>query len=109
MEMLTDVLLLQWVPKWVVEQYNRANPFFREVLRALQPHGDLGPKSNKHLLKKTKREMVRRHHRQLAKDAARRQREKERASGKVVSSSEDGVFHRSPFGLSRKFFPFAGS
>ena len=28
MEMLTDPLLLQWVPAWVVEQYERANPFF---------------------------------------------------------------------------------
>ena len=27
MEMLTDPMLLQWVPRWVVEQYERANPF----------------------------------------------------------------------------------
>ena len=27
MEMLTDPMLRQWVPAWVVEQYERANPF----------------------------------------------------------------------------------
>ena len=36
MEMLTDPMLLQWVPSWVNEQYERANPFYREVLTALQ-------------------------------------------------------------------------
>ena len=35
LEMLTDPLLLQWVPAWVVEQYERANPFYREVLTAV--------------------------------------------------------------------------
>ena len=27
MEMLTDPMLRQWVPEWVVEQYERGNPF----------------------------------------------------------------------------------
>ena len=37
MEMITDPMLRQWVPAWVVEQYERANPFYKEVLTAL--HG----------------------------------------------------------------------
>ena len=37
MEMLVDPLLSTWVPEWVVEQYERANPFFREVLRSMEP------------------------------------------------------------------------
>ena len=28
MEMLTDPVLVGWVPSWVVEQYERANPYF---------------------------------------------------------------------------------
>jgi hypothetical protein len=32
MEMLSDPMLRQWVPAWVVEQYERANPFYKEVL-----------------------------------------------------------------------------
>ena len=36
MEMLTDPMLRQWVPSWVVEQYERANPFYKEALTDLQ-------------------------------------------------------------------------
>ena len=57
MEMLVDPMLKQWVPSWLVEQYERANPFFREALTALVEH----VQSNAELLRKTKREMVRRH------------------------------------------------
>ena len=32
MEMLVDPMLKQWVPGWLVEQYERASPFFREAL-----------------------------------------------------------------------------
>ena len=39
LEMLTDPMLLQWVPEWVVEQYERANPFFRETLKAVIEEG----------------------------------------------------------------------
>ena len=38
MEMLVDPMLKQWVPAWLVEQYERANPFFREALTALVEH-----------------------------------------------------------------------
>ena len=44
-------------PAWVVEQYERANPFYKEVLTVLQGE-EL--RSNKALLKRTKREMMRR-------------------------------------------------
>ena len=58
MEMLTDPMLREWVPAWVVEQYERANPFYREVVTAL-----LGQniERNKALLRQTKKEMQRRH------------------------------------------------
>ena len=83
MEMLTDPMLKQWVPAWVEEQYTRANPFFREVLRALGPRDGQGLTSNKALLKRTKVEMVRRHCRHIAKEAAKKRREEERARGKL--------------------------
>ena len=35
MEMLADPVLSTWVPSWAVEQYERANPFFRRVLHRL--------------------------------------------------------------------------
>ena len=56
MEMLIDPMLKQWVPVWLVEQYERANPFFRESLTALV---DV-VRSNTELLRSTKREMIRR-------------------------------------------------
>ena len=87
MEMLTDPLLLQWVPEWVVEQYRRANPFFWEVLTAMVAHG--GTKNNR-LLRRTKKEMVSRHHRQLVKDAAKKERAKARAKGCDVATSDVG-------------------
>ena len=36
MEMLVDPMLVCWVPAWVREQYERANPFFRCVLKRLE-------------------------------------------------------------------------
>ena len=36
MEMLVDPMLREWVPHWVVEQYERANPCFQPVLRSMQ-------------------------------------------------------------------------
>ena len=36
MEMLVGPLLSTWVPDWVMEQYERAKPFFRDVLRGMR-------------------------------------------------------------------------
>ena len=58
MEMLTDPMLRQWVPDWLVEQYERQNPFFREVLTVQQEEN---LQRNKTLLKRAKREMIKRH------------------------------------------------
>ena len=69
MEMLTDPMLRQWVPAWAVEQYERANPFYKEVLTALQ--GQEHIRKNRALLKQTRREMIRRHRRFLKKRALR--------------------------------------
>ena len=70
MEMLVDPMLRQWVPAWVIEQYERQDPFFREVLTLLQEE-NMG--RNKALLKRTKREMIRRHelHKQRSEKAAK--------------------------------------
>eukprot|EP00959_Pyramimonas_sp_CCMP1952_P361879 7578710-Pyramimonas_sp.AAC.1 len=68
MEMLTDPMLRQWVPAWVVEQCERANPFYKEVLGAILEGG--GVRNNRELLRRTRREMVRRHQaRQQGRDA----------------------------------------
>ena len=90
MEMLTDPMLKQWVPAWVEEQYTRANPFFREVLTAMQSREDGGARSNASLLRRTKKEMIRRHRRQIAKEAAKREKEKEKGVKGGASTSEDG-------------------
>ena len=74
MEMLVDPMLRQWVPAWVIEQYERQNPFFKEVLTLLQEEN---LDRNKTLLKRTKREMIRTH--ELHKKRAA-QSEKENAS-----------------------------
>ena len=57
LEMLVDPLLMTWVPDWVREQYARANLFFQEVLDVIEVRG---VRSNRALLKQTKREMIRR-------------------------------------------------
>ena len=75
MEMLTDPMLKQWVPAWVNEQYERANPFFREVLTALLEREwevEADKNVNDILLRSTKVDMIRRHHRQMAKDVAKK-------------------------------------
>jgi len=82
MEMLTDPMLKQWVPAWVVEQFRRANPFYQEVLTALQAEN---LQSNRALLKKTKQEMIRRHRRHLQKIA-----EKKANGGAASSGDESG-------------------
>ena len=58
MEMLVDPMLVCWVPGWVREQYERANPFFRSVLKRLESYH---VSNNRVLLRRTKREMVKRH------------------------------------------------
>jgi hypothetical protein len=80
MEMLSDPMLRQWVPAWVVEQYERANPFYKEVLTVL-----LGQEieKNKALLKQTKREMIRRYRKHLWKAA------KKVKNGQATSSDEE--------------------
>ena len=83
MEMLTDPMLRQWVPAWVIEQYERANPFYKEVLTALQ--GEEHMRKNRALLKQTRHEMIRRHRRYLKKRAAKA---KEKA-GDASSTEEE--------------------
>ena len=58
LEMITDPLLHQWVPAWVVEQYERANPFYKEVLTQMQLPALV---TNRRLLRAVRKEMIRRH------------------------------------------------
>ena len=73
MEMLVDPMLRQWVPAWVIEQYERQNAFFKEVITELQGENI---DRNMRLLKRTKREMIRR--KELHEK--RKQQENDRAS-----------------------------
>lgn len=41
MEMLVDPVLVRWVPRWVVEQYERWNPKFREKLDQVLQRGKI--------------------------------------------------------------------
>ena len=61
MEMLVDPMLAEWVPEWVVEQYERGNPYFRSVLNRLKKMEVRVLKSNRSVLARTRREMIRRH------------------------------------------------
>jgi len=80
MKMLVDPMLKQWVPVWLVEQYERANPFFRESLTALVDHVS----SNAALLKRTKHEMIRRQHLH-----EQRKEERENATSEAESDGDD--------------------
>ena len=85
MEMLVDPMLSTWVPEWVVEQYERMNPFFRDVLRSMK---ERRLTSNAALLKQTKREMIKRHQRSLAK-AAIKGEEKDDAAGEESGADSE--------------------
>ena len=85
MEMVTDPMLRQWVPHWVIEQYERANPFYKEVLTQLQ--ADTSMRSNRRLLRCVRREMILRHERQKRRQAAARARGV--GSGDEAGTSDD--------------------
>jgi hypothetical protein len=87
MEMLVDPVLSEWVPKWIVEQYERRNPHFREALARVLREDRAHALTNRQLLFKVRRLMCR-----LAKEserAAKTAREEggEGASGDGGSSS----------------------
>ena len=84
MEMLVDPMLSEWVPEWVVEQYERANPYFRTVLNRLKRMEARELNSNRVVLARTRREMVRRH--QMHKRRKQAVANSKRAGG---TSSED--------------------
>ena len=60
MEMLVDPVLQCWVPKWVVEQYERRNEHFRETLEDFLRKDQDRCFSNRKLLLSVRREMGRR-------------------------------------------------
>ena len=74
MEMITDPMLRQWVPEWVVEQFERANPYYKDSLtRALVGWQECPrPLRNARLLRRVLKDMVKRHQRRRRRDAARK-------------------------------------
>ena len=89
MEMLVDPVLVAWVPSWVVEQYERWNPYFRDAVRSVCLRGDTAERgrrqelglavkrevnTNRALLKAVRKEMI-------------RMKEKGAADGKLASAT----------------------
>ena len=66
LEMLVDPVLSTWVPKWVREQYERANPYFRRVLEKML--GEVA-RSNKVFLLRLHKRMVLRHEQSILRKA----------------------------------------
>ena len=53
MEMIVDPILVQWVPTYIVEQYERWNPYFKESLEQVL-RGDVGKElCNRQVLRET--------------------------------------------------------
>ena len=77
LEMLTDPMLRQWVPGYVVEQYEHANPFYKEVLMELQA----GARTNRQLLKRVRRAMMARQELALRRKRAEGQRPRGEGEG----------------------------
>ena len=58
MEMLLDPVLVAWVPKWVVEQYERRNPAFRVMVDKELRQDKEHLLSNRKLLSKVRRALL---------------------------------------------------
>ena len=84
LEMLVDPMLKTWVPGWVVEQYERGNPYFKDVLTGLQLRDY---RTNRAFLRKVRKEMIWRHQRRLRKKLSEKAAG---AEGRVSESSEGG-------------------
>ena len=92
LEMLVDPLLSLWVPAWVREHYERANPYFADVLRDLSTRHF---RSNAALLRTLRREMLRRHRKsrrraEAAKAAGAATVESSASSASGCEETEDG-------------------
>jgi len=57
MEMLVDPVLVLWVPCWIVEQYDRWNPFFKESLDVVLGWKSMEKKGNSRVLRAVRRVM----------------------------------------------------
>ena len=60
MEMLTDPVLVVWVPSWVVEQYERANPYFRHYVEQILLEDQRSLLRNHEVLRRVRRRMQQR-------------------------------------------------
>ena len=91
MEMITDPMLHQWVPEWVVEQFERANPYYKDsLMRALVGWQELPrPLTNARLLRRVLKDMVKRHQRRRKREAAKK-RQGGAADQSGRSSEESG-------------------
>ena len=83
MEMLLDPILGAWVPKWVVEQYDRRNPDFRKLVTETLKRVRDKTLTNRRLLLEVRRELLRRAKQKKAAAAAQ-------ASARVQGDEGDG-------------------
>ena len=82
MEMLLDPVLVVWVPKWVVEQYERRNPAFRVMVDKELRQDKKNLLSNRQLLSKVRRALL--------SDAKRRKDEATRVAAAAKGQEDDG-------------------
>jgi hypothetical protein len=92
MEMLVDPVLRAWVPEWVVEQYERWNPFFRASLEEVLVADSKQELCNRQVLRETRVLMEKRRRRKAAtgEDDDEVEREKEAGSDGENASDAGG-------------------
>ena len=82
LEMLVDPVLKAWVPKWIVEQYERKNPDFRALVKQFVSEDREDVLTNRALIRKVRRELLKRGRRKRRREAAAR-------SGATDKGNED--------------------
>ena len=80
-EMLLDPVLSAWIPKWIVEQYERRNPAFRGIVERELKNDKEHDLSNRKLILKVRRA--------LRSDAKRRKDESTRLGAAAKADDED--------------------
>jgi hypothetical protein len=98
MEMLVDPVLRAWVPDWVVEQYERWNPFFCAALEEVLVQDSKQELCNRQVLRETRFLMEKRRRRKavVGKEEEELEREKEGggsdgAGGSVAGSDGSSI------------------
>ena len=88
LEMQTDPVLVSWVPKWVREQYQRANPYFRRVLEKMS--GSVF-KSNRRFLLALFSKMVSVHEKAVVRKSRLREEQADDGSSSELEEADGGA------------------